>query len=135
METKMNMNVLNYIVKDINLSVARLGINTQLAVVEKKDYKGESYLAIESTSFQTMPMIFKRINLIGGIGVQDKGDDENIIVAVRLNYKYQTFYDGSNGHQLGQFKFEIAKHCWDKWDGKDETWAKFEIRKVQGLSI
>lgn len=36
METKMNMNVLNYIVKDINLSVARLGINTQLAVVEKK---------------------------------------------------------------------------------------------------
>ena len=135
METKMNMNVLNYIVKDINLSVARLGINTQFAVVEKKDYKGESYLAIESTSFQTMPMIFKRINLIGGIGVQDKGDDENIIVAVRLDYKYQTFDDGSNGHRLGEVRYEVNKAYWETWDGTKEEWTHFSIFKVRSLDI
>lgn len=128
-----NFNVLNYIVKDINLSVARLGINTNLSVVETKDYANRLYLKVDGTPFQTTPMIFKWIKLDGSIHIKDT--QETVMVAAKMDYRYQTFDDGSNGHQLGQFKFEIAKHCWDKWDGKDETWAKFEIRKVQGLSI
>ena len=129
------MKVLDYIVKDVNLSVSRLGINTQLQVVEKKDCKDKPYLVIDSTPFQTTPMIFKSIKLDGNITiVQAESDDETVTVAIGLSYRYQTFEDGSNGHRLGTFIFDIDKHCWDKWDG-DKTFVKYEIKKVQGLEI
>lgn len=131
-----NFNVLNYIVKDINLSVARLGINTQLSIVEKQDYKNEPYLAIDSTPFQTMPMIFKSIKVDGNIYVlEDKNNEDIVKVAVRLDYRYKTFDDGSNGHQLGMVRYEVDKEYWGKWDGKNENWTRNNIIKTQGLSI
>ncbi len=132
-----NFSVLDYIVKDINLSVSRLGINTELSIVEAKDYANRPYLKVDGTPFQTTPMIFKTIKLDGSIHIQETraGQDALIMVVIRLSYRYQTFDDGSNGHQLGEFKFTVDKRCWDKWDGKDTTFAKYEIQKVQGLAI
>lgn len=130
-----NMKVLDYIVKEVNLSVSRLGINTQLQLVEKKDCKDNPYLAIDSTPFQTTPMIFKSIKLDGNITfIPTNADEGKVIIAVGLSYRYQTFDDGSNGHKLGTFIFNVEQHCWDKWDG-DKTFVKYEIEKVQGLEI
>lgn len=132
-----NINVLNYIVKDINLSVARLGINTQLSLVEKESYVKTQYWTIDSTPFQIMPMIFKDIKLTGDVYILEDEKKEDVIkVAVRLDYRYHCFDGGSNGHQLGLITYEIDKHFWNQWDGKDrEKIAKYEINKVQGLEI
>lgn len=134
MET--NLNVLNYIVKDINLSVARLGINTQLSIVEKKDYKNKPYLAIGSTPFQTMPIIFKTIKLNGYIYVLEDEKNENIVkVVASLDYHYQTFDDGSNGHSLGRVQYEVDKEYWTRQGDIDERYAQNYIDKTKGLSI
>lgn len=131
-----NINVLNYIVKDVNLSVARLGINTQLSIVEEKDYKNEAYLGIDSTPFQTMPMIFKTIKLDGHIYIMEDKKNENIIkIAIRLDYRYQTFGDGSNGHSLGMIQYEVEKDYWEGWNGVNERYAPNYIFKTKGLSI
>ena len=42
-QNELNLNVLKYIVKDVNLSVARLGINTELSIAEEKDYENLSF--------------------------------------------------------------------------------------------
>ena len=134
MET--NMNVLNYIVKDINLSVARLGINTQLSVVEERDYRNEPYLAIDGTPFQTMPMVFKTIKLDGKVYIlEDKKNEDIIKVAVRLDYRYQTFDDGSNSHELGMVEYEVDKDYWSRWDGVYDKYARNYIFKTKGLAI
>lgn len=134
MET--NLNVLNYIVKDINLSVARLGINTQLSIVEKKDYKNKPYLAIDSTPFQTTPIIFKTIKLDGYIYVLEDEKNENIVkVVASLDYHYQTFGDGSNGHSLGRVQYEVDKEYWTRQGDVDERRVQNYISKTKGLSI
>ena len=133
---KTNTNVLNYIVKDINLSVARLGINTQLSVVTDEDYAGREYLKVESTPFQTMPVLFRAINIEGSVYVhQSKTDEEIIEVIVALDYRYTFFNGGSNGHTLGNFKYEVDKRCWDTWNGENNRFIDNRIYKVHGLSI
>ena len=131
-----NLNVLNCIVKDINLSVARLGINTQLSVVEKKDYAGNPYLKVCGTPFQTMPMMFKDITLEGNIYVEEDNRNEDAMkVTVRLDYHYHYFDGGSNGHHLGECQFTVDKDYWNKWDGVNEEWASSNICKIKGLAI
>lgn len=131
-----NLNVLNYIVKDINLSVARLGINTQLSVVEEKDYAGNPYLKVCSTPFQTMPVMFKDITLEGNIYVEEDNRNEDAMkVTVRLNYRYHYFDGGSNGHPLGDCQFTVDKDYWKNWDGVNENWASSNIYKIKGLAI
>ena len=131
-----NMNVLNYIIKDVELSLARLGINTQLSIVEEKDYKNENYLAIDSTPFQTMPMIFKTIKLDGHIYIMEDKKKENIIkITIRLDYRYQTFDDGSNGHSLGMIQYDVEKDYWEGWNGVNARYAQNYIFKTKGLSI
>lgn len=130
-----NMHVLSYIAKDITLSVTRLGINTRLLVVEKKDYKNNPYLVFESTPFQTTPMMFKEIKLEGNIYIrEDETDDGFIYVIVDLDYRYNFFDGGSNGHKLGMCKYKICRGYWDAFDSSSAG-VEYETRKVQGLTI
>lgn len=130
---KTNNNVLEYIISEINQSVARLGINTTLSISEDKDYAGKEYLKVTSTPFQTMPVLFKEIKLKGKISLFEKDNDVKIIVG--LEYRYQTFDSGSNGHTLGTFIFVTSKEFWENYDGKRPSSLRYEIDKVKGLSI
>lgn len=137
MALKTNKSVLDYIVKDIKVSVSRLGINTNFSLVEDKEYTtGRPYLKVVSTPFQTMPVIFKEINLEGDFYARPSmKDDETIEVVICLEYRYSCFDGGSNGHRLGNFKYEVEKHCWDTWDGEDEQFIRYRINKVNGMEI
>ena len=131
-----NMHVLSYIAKDISISVARLGINTRFLVVKKKDYKNDPYLALESTPFQTMPMIFKDIKLEGRIFVNLSEEEDRIVnIRVSLEYSYHTFDGGYNGHQLGYLRYQVEKNCWDTMDGSEDAWFRNRVIKEQGLTI
>lgn len=126
-----NYNVINYIMEDVNLTIARLGINTRLSVMEEQGFI-DTFLKVTSKSFQTTPMLFKSINIEGDIFVlkNEKGNCYNITVV--LDYRYALFGGGSNGHRLGRIMFEVEKDCWENWNGHHPILG---ITKVRSLSI
>ena len=131
--------VLDYIINDVEITIHRLGINAQLSIEVEKDYRGNEYEKLVSTSFQTMPMLFKDIRLDGNIAIRDKVDapDDFLEVYVYLYYYYHTFDNGSNGHTLGRIVFEVDKRTNEKMkeSGKESNYISMIVRKVQSLEI
>ena len=131
--------VLDYIINDVETTIHRLGINAQLSIEVEKDYRGNEYEKLVSTSFQTMPMLFKEIHLEGNIAIRDKVDapDDFLEVHINLDYYYHTFDNGSNGHTLGRIVFEVDKRTNEKMkeSGKESNYISMIVRKVQSLEI
>ena len=131
--------VLDYIINDVETTIQRLGINAQLSIEVEKDYRGSEYEKLVSTSFQTMPMLFKEIHLEGSIAIRDKVDapDDFLEVYVNLDYYYHTFDNGSNGHTLGRIVFEVDKRTNEKMieNGGKSNYISMIVRKVQSLEI
>ena len=131
--------VLDYIINDVETTIHRLGINAQLSIKVEKDYRGNEYEKLVSTSFQIMPMLFKEIHLEGSIAIRDKVDapDDFLEVYVKLDYYYHTFDNGSNGHTLGSIVFEVDKRTNEKMkeSGKESNYISMIVRKVQSLEI
>ena len=131
--------VLDYIINDVETTIHRLGVNAQLSIKIEKDYRGNEYEKLVSTSFQTMPMLFKEIHLEGSIAIRDKVDapDDFLEVYVKLDYYYHTFDNGSNGHTLGSIVFEVDKRTNEKMKeiGKESNYISMIVRKVQSLEI
>ena len=131
--------VLDYIINDVETTIHRLGINAQLSIKVEKDYRGNEYEKLVSTSFQTMPMLFKEIHLEGSIAIRDKVDapDDFLEVYVNLDYCYHTFGNCSNGHTLGRIVFEVDKLTNEmmKESGKESNYISMIVRKVQSLEI
>ena len=131
--------VLDYIINDVEITIHRLGVNAQLSIKVEKDYRGNEYEKLVSTSFQTMPMLFKEIHLEGNIVIRDKVDapDDFLEVYVKLDYYYHTFDNGSNGHTLGSIVFEVDKRTNEKMkeSGKESNYISMIVRKVQSLEI
>lgn len=130
---KTNNNVLEYIISEVNQSVARLGINTCLSLITEKDYAKNDYLKVTSTPFHTMPVLFKEIHLEGRVDLFEKGNDVKIVVT--LEYRYKTFENGNNGHSLGTFIFVTSKDFWESYEGNHPSSLRLEIDKVKGLTI
>ena len=131
--------VLDYIINDVETTIHRLGINAQLSIKVEKDYRGNEYEKLVSTSFQTMPMLFKEIQLEGSIAIRDKVDapDDFLEVHINLDYYYHTFDNGSNGHTLGRIVFEVDKRTNEKMieNGGESNYISMIVRKVQSLEI
>ena len=131
--------VLDYIINDVETTIHRLGVNAQLSIKVEKDYRGNEYEKLVSTSFQTMPMLFKDIRLDGNIAIRDKVDAPNdfLEVYVYLYYYYHTFDNGSNGHTLGRIVFEVDKRTNEKMieNGGKSNYISMIVRKVQSLEI
>lgn len=96
---------LKYILNDIELTCRRLGINAKFSINTEEDYKGEPFSKIESTSFQTMPMLFKEIHIEGT--VRAKSCTGCVQVIFNLEYRVQTFENGYNGFNLGRMIYEV----------------------------
>lgn len=130
--------VLDYIINDVETTIHRLGINAQLSIEVEKDYRGNEYEKLVSTSFQTMPMLFKDIRLDGNITIRDKVDapDDFLEVYVYLYYYYHTFDNGSR-HTLGRIVFEVDKRTNEKMieNGGKSNYISMIVRKVQSLEI
>lgn len=131
--------VLDYIINDVETTIHRLGVNAQLSIKVEKDYRGNEYEKLVSTSFQTMPMLFKEIHLEGNIVIRDKvyEPDDFLVVYVKLDYYYHTFNNGSNGHTLGRIIFEVDKRTNEmmKENDKESNYISMIVRKVQSLEI
>lgn len=127
--TELEKRVLDYIVADVQVSVARLGINATLSTEVTKNYRGEDLLEIISSPFQMMPVIFKEIRIDGTITVV-KETDEGMEVYVRMDYAYTHFNGSTNGCELGRIHYAVEKNIPEK-----TTELRFYIRRLHGLEI
>lgn len=117
--------VIKYIVNDITMSCRRLGIDTVFYIKDN----GNDYEDLVSTSFQTMPVLFKEIHLEGKIYLEE--DVDSVKVVIPIYYKYKTFGNGENGHSLDTVIYYIDKG----YTSKNIRDISKYISKVKGLTI
>ena len=128
----LNKKIVNYIISDIELTLQRLGINVQLSIEQCEDYKHEKFDKLISTSFQTMPMLFKGIHIEGNINViEDEKDKDICKVIINLNVGYTYFDGGTNGHKLGRVMYVVDK----SYNGTDTEHINIYVDKVKTLAI
>lgn len=128
----LNKEIVNYIINDVELTIKRLGINVQLSIEQCKDYNHDKFDMIVSTSFQTMPMLFKEIHIEGNINVITKETEEDYCkVVINLDVRYTHFDGGTNGHELGKIMYVVDK----SYNGTDTKYLNMYVDKVKTLAI
>lgn len=128
----LNKEIVNYIISDIELTLQRLGINVQLSIEQCEDYKHEKFDKLISTSFQTVPMLFKEIHIEGDINVMTKATEEDYCkVIINLGVSYAYFDRGTNGHELGRVMYVVDK----SYKGIDTKHINMYVDKVKTLAI
>lgn len=121
--------VLDYIKKDIEFTLLRLGINVQAEFKVVKIAKGQTMDQLVTTDFQTMPVLFKRIYILGDVAVK-KEDERVITLCIGLRYRYEHTNGGLNGCELGTIIYAIDK----AYENDLEDTGAY-IRKKQSLAI
>lgn len=128
----LNKEIVNYIISDIELTLQRLGINVQLSIEQCEDYKHEKFDKLISTSFQTVPMLFKEIHIEGDINVMTKATEEDYCkVIINLDVRYTHFNGGTNGYELGRVMYVVDK----SYKGTDTKHMNIYVDKVKTLAI
>lgn len=132
---QLNEKVVNYIIKDVELTINRLGINATLFIRKDENYRGDAFEKLVSTSFQTMPVLFKEIHIEGDFYLRDMPGqpDDFFEVTFNLHYYYRTFDGGTNGHDLGRVTYKIDKHYDEK--GNDTKYMSMYVEKTQSIEI
>lgn len=128
----LNKEIVNYIINDVELTIKRLGINVQLSIEQCEDYNHDKFDKIVSTSFQTMPMLFKEIHIEGDINVITRETEEdNCKVIINLDVRYTHFDGGTNGHNLGKITYLADK----SYKGRNTKHINMYVGKVKPLAI
>lgn len=128
----LNKEIVNYIINDVELTIKRLGINVQLSIEQCEDYNHEKFDKLISTSFQTMPMLFKEIHIEGDINVIANGTEEDYCkVIINLDVRYTYFDGGTNGYNLGKIMYVADK----SYNGTNTKYINMYVDKVKTLAI
>lgn len=128
----LNKEIVNYIINDVELTIKRLGINVQLSIEQCEDYNHEKFDKLISTSFQTMPMLFKEIHIEGDVNVITRETEEDYCkVIINLDVRYTYFDGGTNGHKLGRVMYVVDK----SYNGTDTKHINIYVDKVKTLAI
>lgn len=128
----LNKEIANYIISDIELTLQRLGFNVWLSIEQCEDYKHEKFDKLISTSFQTVPMLFKEIHIEGDINVMTKATEEDYYkVIINLDVRYTHFNGGTNGYELGKIMYVADK----SYNGTDTKHINIYVDKVKTLAI
>ena len=134
---KIQQNILDYILKDVNVTLERLGVSEKVEVVEEKAIREKYYYNIESKPIKVTPMIYKETIMKGyimdieaeeGKGICRKG---HRIIQVSISYDFKYFGGGRNGVELGVALYSVEKDI-----AEDEAeQLPYMIRKVQSINI
>lgn len=134
---KIQKNILDYILKDVNLTLERLGVSEKVEVVKEKALRGEYYYNIESKPIKVTPMIYKETIMKGYIMDVEAEEGKGIcrkgyrIIKVMLDYDFKYFGGGHNGVELGYAYYSVEK---DIAENEAEQ-LPYMIRKVQSINI
>ena len=147
MKKEIRKDVREYILSQVNETLARLGVNEK--VVETREYtprhqQDRIYYEFESAPIRQMPMMFKKLVVCGHvISIEVKDGDkywkaqENgfQIVIAHFQYSYDHFDGGSNGCEIGRMVFLVDPEAPETFESDFGNVANLYVRKVQGLEI
>ena len=108
--------ILKEIQEKIQTMMSRLCINTEIAITVKyNEYSQRVVVVLQSTEFNTVPVIFKSIHLEGHskpvVETIDNGNEifYRIKFCFSISYRYEDFGHGTNGTDLGSVEFICLK--------------------------
>lgn len=108
--------ILKEIQEKIQTMMSRLCINTEITITVKyNEYSQRVVATLQSTEFNTVPVIFKSIHLEGHsqpvVETIDNGNEifYRIKFCFFISYRYEDFGHGTNGTDLGSVEFICLK--------------------------
>lgn len=82
-------------------SLMKMGINVEVRL-ETREIKGVKTLYVETSGYNTTPVLFRSIHLYGWGYVEDVEGHEGVHdIFVPLHFRYELFNGGENGAELG----------------------------------
>lgn len=104
---------LSIIKEKIQTELLKRGINTPIIKLEEYVRNGSHYIQLQTESFQTFPVLFKKlwIESFGTSIMIDTYEEEKIKyyrVWIRIYYSYEHFEGGSNGCKLFNFNCNVS---------------------------
>lgn len=129
----LDTDIRNYIAYDVQVMLKRLGIKTVVGYNIARDYRGRDYLKIVTTSFDTMPVMFKEIHIESSEIIVEKSKDVKYTdVKFRLDFRYTHWDNGTNGCTLGSCEYHILPY-----NKEDLGWRELDhiVRKIHGITL
>lgn len=147
MKIEIRKEIREFILEDVNLTLARLGVSEKAAETNECECNHGSTLhyEFETPAIHQVPMMFKKTYVEGyivGIEIKDEKDrlygwsKEHDIVVVNLDYRWKSFSGGSNGTEIGRIVYAVKRDLpenieeWRGWDA-----CEYYVRKIEGLTI
>lgn len=91
----------------------RMGINVDFKISEKEIYDGSLLITATSTTFNTMPVMFRNVRVVCD-GKLKKDEQGAYDLNMSCDYRYDLFDGGCNGNRIGLAHFRI----FEGMDGK-----------------
>lgn len=110
----------SYICGAVKTSLAKLGIFTEVKISSRLGRRGTEYIRVETTPFNTTPVIYKSIVVFGegvvervnSVEEEDKHatSDDGGVYTLNFNMQYSMeYFDGGyNGVNIGAIEFGIV---------------------------
>lgn len=125
--------VLNYIICDINKSLARLGVNAPLGDA-KPTRRQDSYEAKTLGLVKQEPVIFETLMIEAYI--TNRGTKDGICnISVGLSWRWTHFGGGSNGCDLGWVEYCVNEEALPEKEVNDFRDMSYYVRRTHGLTI
>jgi len=98
----------NEIVSAVKKSLLKLGINVDVSLSAETRRNGDERIEIETSTFQTTPVIYESIYVYGFGYIVKLVDTEHVHeLNISLSYRFKYFDGGTNGVTIGTLKFRI----------------------------
>lgn len=97
---------IEYVLKEVEVTMARLGVYTKFEYFMTKDYRGDDVLKAKSEPFRITPMVFKEIWIEGTFFALNNEEGE-FELGINLGYHWKSFRGGSNGTELGTICYKV----------------------------
>lgn len=98
------------IIRCAKRSLLKLGINNVDVKLEvrKRSYDVDEYLHIETSDFNTTPVIYESIKIDGTGYLSTIIDHTDVYdLCIYLGYRFEYFSSGTNGVDIGTLKFRV----------------------------
>lgn len=146
MKVEIRNDVREYILSEVNMTLARLGVSEQVKETKEFENKYNDLLEYQfgSAPIRQMPMMFKRLTVDGymvAIMPKDEKDrfykvrDTHYIIVVNVGYSCSHFDGGRNGCDIGRMVFLVDRDLPKSFDEENWIMPDTYIRKVEGLTI
>ncbi len=144
MKKEIRQEIREYILSDVNLTLARLGVSEPVkeTSVWEGRHKDKLEYMFKSAPFHQMPMMFKKAFVKGYITAVDITDEESRfyeiskdsdVVVVCLEYEWESFRRGSNGTEIGRVIYAVEKNLPETFKQYDS--CDYYVRKLEGLEL